>query len=145
MTTRILIVLLAALLAGAALADAPVYKWVDKQGHVHYGTTPPDMNMQPLNIVNTAGALGAETGAPPAATAANPAAQDAQLTKATPGDSAACQAAREVLARYLNASFLYILGPDGKQKKLSADQQQQALANARANVTQSCTPAGGPS
>ena len=55
MNTRNTLLMSAALLlavSGAAFADQ-VYRWVDKDGHVHYSQTPPsstDVNAQTLNI-----------------------------------------------------------------------------------------------
>ncbi len=56
MNTRIALLISAAVLlaaAGMAASADQVYRWVDKDGHVHYSQTPPastDVNAQTVNI-----------------------------------------------------------------------------------------------
>lgn len=138
MRTRLLLLLIAAILAGATLAQSPVYKWVDKTGEVHYSSVPPSASLAPTSIVNTS----ADEQAPPATTvpaASTTQATDKALTSIKPGDSAACKSARETLSKYLSATYLYTLNKDGAKQKLSRDQQTRALAEARNNVTAKCS------
>lgn len=135
MGTRIAWLLLTALLAGAALADSTVYKWIDKDGNAHYGSVPQVQNAQPLAIINTA-----DRPLPSAASSATAASADQALTQGMPADSPACKSARETLGRYLQAEYLYTRGPDGQQQKLSKEEQQRATADARNAVTRSCPP-----
>ena len=135
MKLRMLVLLLAALSTSAVLAQSAVYKWVDKNGQVHYSSVPPSATAAPTSIVNTA-----DTGAPAASSAPSAASQAAALTTITPDDSAACKAARETLAKYLSASYLYTLGKDGKQQKLDPEQQAATVAQAKNAVNQACTP-----
>lgn len=131
--------------AGVALADAPIYKWVDEQGRVHYSTEPHGDKAQPLAIQNQGNALQQPaTPAPGASTsaAAQQAQQDAQLTQPQSTDTPTCKAGRDRLAKYLQADNLYKLDDKGNQVPLSADDKQKALADARAYVTQNCAGGG---
>ncbi|MGH8313162.1 MAG: hypothetical protein ACRER9_07730, partial [Gammaproteobacteria bacterium] len=66
------------------------------------------------------------------------------LTTVKGDDSPACKTARETLAKYMSASYLYTLDKDGKQQKLDPEQQAAAVAQARNAVTQSCASAASP-
>ncbi|MGH8283520.1 MAG: DUF4124 domain-containing protein [Gammaproteobacteria bacterium] len=138
MYKRIIIALLAVLVAGAALADGTIYKWVDKNGNVHYSTVPHSPNAQALNIVNTANNQAPPASTAPSATTANAANQ--ALTTVTPGDSATCKSARETLTKYLSATYLYTLGKNDVKLKLSLQQQEMAVVQAKKAITQACSP-----
>lgn len=139
MKLRSLILLLAALVTTAALAQGAVYKWVDKNGNVHYSSVPPTSTLAPTAIVNTADdSVAAARNAPSAASAV------AALTTVKGDDSPACKSARETLAKYLSATYLYTLGKDGKQQKLDAQQQAAAVAQAKNTVTQACASQASP-
>lgn len=139
MKLRSLILLLAALVTTAALAQGAVYKWVDKNGNVHYSSVPPTSTLAPTAIVNTAdNSVAAARNAPSAASAV------AALTTVKGDDSPACKSARETLAKYLSATYLYTLGKDGKQQKLDAEQQAAAVAQAKNTVTQACASQASP-
>lgn len=137
MYKRILILLLAALVMSAALADGTIYKWVDKNGNVHYSTVPQNPNAQPLNIVNTANDQAPAADTAPAAASAAAATQ--ALATITPGDSPACKSARETLVKYLSAAYLYTTGANGDKQKLSRQQQDMAVVEAKNAVTQACS------
>jgi hypothetical protein len=126
--------------ASVALADAPIYKWIDDQGRVHYSTEPHGDKPQQLAIPNQGAASPPATTAPGAASAAasQQAQQDAQLVQAQSTDSPTCKAGRDRLAKYLQADNLYKLDDKGAQVPLSADDKQKALADARAYVTRNC-------
>ena len=139
MKLRSLILLLAALVTTAALAQGAVYKWMDKNGNVHYSSVPPTSTLAPTAIVNTADySVAAARNAPSAASAV------AALTTVKGDDSPACKSARETLAKYLSATYLYTLGKDGKQQKLDAEQQAAAVAQAKNTVTQACASQASP-
>lgn len=126
------ILLLLALTTGV-MAQTAVYKWVDKNGQVHYSSVPPSATLAPSVIVNTA-----SEPMPTASSAPSPASAAAALTTITPEDSAACKSARETLAKYMSAAYLYTLGKDGKQQKLDPQQQAATVAQAKNAVTQAC-------
>ena len=128
MNLRIIVMLLAALIMSTALADTPIYKWVGKDGHVHYSTVPRSADAQQLNIMNRAANPAPAAGtAPSAASTSSP---DQALTQVSPDDSPACKSAKETLGRYLGASYLYTLGKDGQKQKLPKDQQDKAVTRA---------------
>lgn len=138
MRMRLFVLMLVALATGTVLAQTAVYKWVDKSGNVHYSSVPPSASLAPTSIVNTANSPAEPaTTAPPASTlsAANQA-----LTTAEPGDSAGCTSAREALSKYLGAAYLYTLDKSGAKQKLSQQQQDEAIAQAKSAVTQNCSP-----
>lgn len=129
--------LLIGLFAGSALANSPIYKWVDKNGHVHYSTVPHNANAKPISVVNTADSM-----TPAASTAASAASAVNSIPTVSPDDSAACKSAKQQLARYMSADVLYTKLPNGKQKKLDKDQQAKILKMARNNMTVACAPSG---
>ena len=135
MRMRLLFLTLITALATSAVAQSAIYKWVDKDGQVHYSSVPPSATLAPTSIVNSA-----TEAAPAAGSAPSAATGTAALTTITPDDSAACKTARETLAKYLGASYLYTLGKDGKQQKLDPTQQAAAVAQAKNAVSQACSP-----
>ncbi len=137
MRTLVAIIIGMSVLAPAAWGDTPIYKWVDPQGVVHYSTEPHSDDAKQLTIVNTGTLPGASTAAAPAsATAA-----DASLVVPTPADSPTCRAARDHLYQYLH-SDLYKVDDKGQKQKLSAEDTQNALNDARNDVNQACGPGG---
>ena len=153
MKTVPMLALAALLLASSAWADSTIYKWVDAQGVVHYGTEPHGDSAKPIGIVNTgnslpnAGAAAATTGTAPAAASASPAANaispaDAALLQATPDDSVTCKSARNRLNAYLHSEQLYKTDDKGQKQLLSKADQDTAIDLARAYVRQSCVPGG---
>ena len=129
--------LMISLLAGSALAYSPIYKWVDKNGHVHYSTVPHTSNAKAINVVNSANDMApAARTTPSAANAENP------LPTVSPKDSKACKAAKQKLARYMSADVLYTKLPNGKQKALDKQQKANILKLAKNNMTMACAPSG---
>lgn len=137
MQKRLICLLIVTLLAGTALADSPIYKWVDKNGNVHYSTVPHNANAKPINVVNSAKGM-----APAASTTASAATADDAIPTISPKDSAACKAAKQRLARYMSADVLYTKMPDGKQKKLDKQEKSNILKMARNNMTVTCKSSG---
>jgi Domain of unknown function (DUF4124) len=138
MKIRIIVLLLAALVMGTALADTMVYKWVDKDGHVHYSTVPQNPKAQPTDIINTAGSQA------PAASSAPSASSAEQVPPISPDDSPACKAAKEALGKYLTAEALYSVDAKGNKTLLTKDKQAQLIQQARNQVAVSCAPPGSP-
>jgi hypothetical protein len=137
MYKRIICLLVTALLVSVALADSPIYKWVDKNGHVHYSTVPHSSDAKPISVVNSAQGM-----APAAGTIAGSAAGDNAMPTISPNDSAACKTAKQKLSQYMSAQVLYTTTPDGKQKKLTPDEQAKVVQHARNDMTVACTPEG---
>jgi hypothetical protein len=126
--------LLALTCMSAALADTPIYKWVDAQGQVHYSTEPHSDKAQQLGIQNTATPHAGTDVAPAASTAPS----DSVLTTPTPTDPPACKFGRGRLAKYLQAGKLYSTDDKGNKVALSAADQKKAVADAREYVKQTC-------
>lgn len=140
MQTVISLIAACVLFAAAAQADAPIYKWVDAQGKVHYGPAPQGDAAQQLNTVNKGQAIGpSATGAPAASTAP---ADDSALSQPGPNDSAACKAAKDTLAKYLAADYLYTLDAKGQKQKMPKEDQDKTIADAKAKVAQACNGGG---
>lgn len=138
MSHRIIGILLIALAMGPTLSATPIYKWVDKNGNVHYSTVPQNPNAQPLKILNTAGNRIPSAARLPTAASSN--AADRALTRTTPSDSAACKSARKTLSNYLGASYLYTLDKHGKKRQLSKARQGQAIDQAKIAIVKACPP-----
>lgn len=121
-------VLLAVLTIGQAQAgDVKVQKWVDSQGHVHFGDQPPTAANTEEMVIKTHG--------PSDAVANNaPAAKD----KAVKQDSGACLSARKQLKDYEAAPFLYETDPQGKKHILPDEQRQELLDSVRSRIKSEC-------
>ena len=121
-----------------AWADAPVYKWVDSKGVVHYSSTPHSDEAKPIDIINKGNVLTQ----PPAPSTAAAASNDKSAVAMGPNDSAACKTAKTNLNSYLSADYLYTLNEKGEKQQLPKDQQDKAIADARAQMTQACKAGG---
>lgn len=136
--------LLPLLLALSPLAQAAsVYRWVDAQGQVHYGQTPPPSAAAEPHSVKvppaspSAAPAAASPAAPPAASATTPATDPA----ANRADRARrCTAARERI-QYLEDQTPRRLGveqPDGTLARMTEEEFQERLDKARAEAGKHC-------
>lgn len=139
MCKKFLVLIATALFAGSVLAGSPIYKWVDKDGHVHYSTVPHNANAKPINVQNSAEGM-----APSPGTVAGSAAADNQMPQVSGDDSPACKAAKQRLSQYMSSDALYTKTPDGKQKQLTKDEQSKVLQRARNDVTVACAKSESP-
>jgi hypothetical protein len=128
--------LLALACMSAALADTPIYKWVDAQGQVHYSTEPQGDKVKQLPIENTSAPHAGTSVTPAPAPSTTP--SDAVLTTPTPTDPPACKAGRDRLSRYLHAGKLYSKDAKGNNVILSDADQIKAVDDAREYVKQTC-------
>ncbi|MFT4047701.1 MAG: DUF4124 domain-containing protein [Solimonas sp.] len=114
----------------AAASAGPVYKWVDRSGHIHYGDTPePGWTRVDPGRANTSTGEAPQTG--------DDVASEAQ--------AAECQKQREALGSYRNAARIVERDALGNEKEYSAEQKQQLVARAEAQVEQACgAPASSP-
>ena len=147
MRTLFALIIGMSILAPAAWADTPIYKWVDAQGVAHYSTEPHGDAAKPIDIVNTGNLPSPSPGtapAPASASATSSAAADAALVTPTPADSPICKASRIRLSKYMHADVLYQVDDKGQQQKLSVEDTQKALGEARDYVRQACGPGGQP-
>lgn len=150
--------LLLTLCALALPATAQVYRWVDKDGKVHYAQQkPPDVKAEELAI-KSANSLGGNDAAAPTATTA-PAAAPATAPTADAYDSDAaaaamkaevdalnkqrCSAAKSISARYDSAPFLEKSNADGTKARLSPEEEAAERARMKGQVTSACAVSGG--
>ena len=111
----------------AAGADATLYRWVDKDGHVHYGDQPAD-NAKQVNPKRLGGDAGDSAGdAAAAATAAKQAAE--------------CKSKNDELARYKGATSITETDALGNTRDYTAEQKDQLVAKTQKYVDEHCPPA----
>lgn len=130
-----------------AVAAAEIYKWVDEQGQVHYGQSPPaDQQAETVKGppgVDTEGARKAlqerrdklkelDEQRAERKKAAMEAEQQAQARKER------CNAARESLAQLRTQNRVQYINEDGERAFLSEEQRQQRLDEAQKAVEESC-------
>ncbi len=144
MTTRIAILIL--LCALALPATAQVYRWVDKDGKVHYASQkPPDVTAEELPI-KSAVSLEGNSAAQPLAAAATPAAApvdpndpNAALKQQVDALNAQrCSAAKAIAARYDSAPFLEKPNADGSKARLTPEDEAAERARMKSQVTSAC-------
>ncbi len=138
MKTGKMLILLFALSMCAVHAATVVYKWVDKDGNVHYSTVPHSAKAQPTNIINTASDQAPTASSAPRASSANP------VPVISPNDSPACKSAKQQLGKYLTAQALYSVDANGNKVLLSKDKKSQLIQQVRNQVTMACSPTGSP-
>ncbi len=135
-----------ALMAGVGHA-AGIYKWVDGAGHVHYGDRPPDAAARALQL---------RAAPPPDARVQEHLQQQRKLLRAMDEDrrveqdaqaTAAhreelrrqnCARARQQLADYGRATYLYEYDATGRRRVLSDAERTAAKARVQAQVQRWC-------
>jgi hypothetical protein len=122
---RAAVVLAALLVAGAAAADK-VYRWVDRQGQVHYSDQPaPNAQEVEINAVAPAAAIASD--------------------EAAARRAAECQRKREVLVRYQNAAAITETDALGNTRQYSSEEKQKLIERTQAWLDQNCGGAQAPS
>ena len=128
-----------ALLLVSAAAAAETYRWVDTQGHVHYGDRPvqgaqevevrvPGQAPAPPDI--------ADNGDP----TADPDTSSEETDEETQVRTQLCDQAKERLARYEKADGIVEEGPDGQQRQLTLDERVDTIVRARQSAKDLCQP-----
>lgn len=134
-------------------ASAQLYKWVDKDGTVHYSDKPPPASAKQekkLNIRNDPAP--ATTGAEQAAPAKSYVEQDLEYRKRKVEQEEArkkadaeaeterqnCARAQEKLRLYEEAGRVYRIDEGGERQYLSDEGRDQGLAEAREEVAKHC-------
>jgi hypothetical protein len=146
------VLLCAALLAWSGMASAVVYKWVDAQGKVQYGDTPPDgVHAEVVELLGTHTSRSGSAPAPapaPTARATPPASttpgDNAQAKQAVDQDVAAtrekqCADAQAEYKKLIEGRRLFKTGDNGEKEFLSSDQIETARINAKQEVDALCT------
>ncbi len=143
------VIVLGMVLAGAAFAAEPVYKWTDGTGHSHYSQTRPEG--QKYQTITTSGAVSAPTAVASGssetpATPVNAAATNAMPKPGngqTPADIARekyCATARANVQTLTDRPLVDMdITGDGKPERLTPAQQTQQLDNAKKQVGALCT------
>ena len=140
------LLLCAALLAWSGMASAVVYKWVDAQGKVQYGDSPPDgVHAEVVELLGTHTSRSAAAAPAPSARAAS--------TSTTPGDSSAKQAVDQDVAatrekqcadaqaeykKLIEGRRLYKTDDSGQKQFLNSDEIDAVRMNAKQEVDALC-------
>ncbi len=118
---------LSLVLACAAASAGEVYKWRDKDGRLHYGDKPKDVQAESVMVNPSSG-----SGEPSAAFASE---KDRM---------AECQRKRTQLEAYRSAPSLSEIDNLGKTREYSPAEREQYLAMTAAKVAELCAPPKGP-
>ncbi len=139
--------LCAALLAWSGMASAVVYKWVDAQGKVQYGDSPPDgVHAEVVELLGTHTSRSAAAAPAPStrAAATTPTPGDNSQTKqAVDQDVAAtrekqCADAQAEYKKLIEGRRLYKTGDNGEKQFLNSDEIDTARMNAKQEVEALC-------
>lgn len=132
---------------------APVYKWIDEDGQVHYGSRAEHKNAKEIEIKNryidsgnSSAPLSAQERADKqkrflnALDAENKSIADEKRKKKEQAELkiTRCNASRDQLRRYENSGALYDLDEKGNRILLNKKQYEQAMGQARARVEKWC-------
>lgn len=121
------------LAASASAAGGDYYKWVDANGTVHYTQQPPQG--QPSQRISVDSGSGITL--PPEATRSADDGRSLQEADARYKQQA-CAAARENLRLLESGRRMIVSGGVDEGTKLTADQRAKALADARAQIAETC-------
>jgi hypothetical protein len=141
MMKSMLFTLALALLCTSAFAGTPVYRWVDKDGKVVYGSQPPAdavaEKLPPPRAPAYDDAPAPSTTAAPTATTGAPSADSVeQEMKALLAQR--CTAAKAVAARYEKAPYLQHKAADGSLSAMSPEDEARERLRIRDEVTTAC-------
>ena len=135
------VLLCALLMTWSTLAGAVVYKWVDAQGKIQYGDTPPDgVHAEVVELLGTH-ASRSTTAAPAAQKPANPSATD--VRKAVDSDVAQerekqCADAQERYKKLIEGRRLYKTGENGERQYLTSEEIDAERLNAKRDIDSTC-------
>ena len=140
-------VLLCALLIGwSTMASAVVYKWVDAQGKVQYGDTPPDgVHAEVVELLGTHSARSTNTvvtasGDKPASTATTDPKKAVDSDVAQARDKQ-CADAQDRYKKLIEGRRLYKTGDNGERQYLTSDEIDSERLNAKHDVDEICNSA----
>ena len=122
-----LILAVSLVLTCAAASAGEVYKWKDKDGRVHYGDRPKDVQAESIMVAPSSG-----SGQPSTEFASEGARQ------------AECQAKRAQLQAWRSAPTMSEIDNLGKTRMYSAAEREQFLAMTQQKVDALCAPPKGP-
>jgi hypothetical protein len=119
-----LIVVAMLLAASAAAQDSKLYRWVDKDGHVHYGDQPGG-NASQINLhsINTS----------------DSAANDSIKAAAVQKQTATCQQKSDQLTQYQKATSITETDALGNQHQYTPEEQSRLVANTQKYLDDNCS------
>jgi hypothetical protein len=128
-------------------ASAQIYRWVDADGVVHFSQTPPDhgsyqkispMPPPPTSAPGVAALRESAQNLDRSEVQAKQARQ--QMLQAKADQAERCAKARERISflEEKTAHRLFVTGPDGQPARMTDEQYEQALADARAAAAKYC-------
>jgi len=103
-------------------ADAKLYRWVDKDGHVHYGDQAAP-NAKPVNPKQPANSDDVD---------------DAAAKAAADKQAAECKGKNDQLTRYKNAASINETDALGNTREYTAEQKDQLVAKTQKYVDEHC-------
>lgn len=126
-----------ALVAGTTLAATEVYRWVDKDGKVIYGSQPPAgvvyERMPPPRGPASGGAADGPAAAP--TTGASNDAVDQEMKALL---AQRCTAAKAVAARYEKAPYLQLKAADGSLQRMAPEDEARERLRIKDEVATAC-------
>jgi hypothetical protein len=139
------VLLCAALLAWSGVASAVVYKWVDSQGKVQYGDTPPDgVHAEIVPILGSHSSSAPAPSTKPVLTPQTVAPKVAQDKQAVAQDVAAskekeCADARVAYQKLIEGRRIYKTDDNGQRIYLSSEEIDAQRLTAKQAVDDACT------
>lgn len=138
---RIPAVLLLCLIAQPVLAGN-IYRWVDAQGQVHYGETPPSGVQAESRAAAKTPARSAAAAAPTAPAAPPPAVKPEEKKPVETAEAKAkrCEEAKTRVAflEEKTAYRLMIREADGSESRMTEEQFQERLGQANKTISEAC-------
>src|ERR1700761_7954707 len=139
-------VLLCALLMGwSAMASAVVYKWVDADGKLQYGDTPPDgVHAEIVELLGTHSGHSTNTAVSAAEKPASPPPPSASDTKKAVDSDVAqardkqCADAQDRYKKLIEGRRLYKTGADGERQFMTSEEIDTERLNAKRDIDSIC-------
>jgi len=143
------LVLLLGLVVFSAAQAGEIYKWVDKDGTVHYGQQPQDLSAEPMNIKVPKSSAPSEPQNPTTAANQQPAAEGQSEEEAALRQAAEkkqqdaqkhnCQIAMKRLATITAGGRIYEVDEQGERVYWDDNTRQSKLAEAQKDVDKWCS------
>jgi len=138
------VLLCTALLAWSSMASAVVYKWVDSQGKLQYGDTPPEgVHAEIVELLGTHASSAPTPSNKPALTPVGP--NVTQDKQAVAQDVAAskekqCADAKAAYQRLIDGRRIYKTDDSGQRVYLSSEEIDAQRLSAKQAVDDTCSP-----
>lgn len=133
------------LLASMSLKAGSIHKWVDEEGNVHYGDSPPvsakTEGVRVQGAPSNPGKALPRLGSPETSTSAAGGSTDAAASgEQVPEDQAklACEAAQEDLRVIGNSSRIKLRSADGSTRFMTTEEIEERRTQAEADVERFC-------